>query len=218
VRPSAAESVERQMLESQGGLLEPEPVVEGKEELRGTGVGASKEAYPAGEVVEGRDTGKSPPSFRRAAAHRPHRSQRSQLVPSSKSQELSPVSRSAKQRSASASTRATARRRPFSLPTHLSTSLSSFRSALSCPSLLSLAPTLPVWDSPTTTSEPFALYQIAEHSLILTNSRRETEEYELAPAWKRYTFAGGFIGIAGGLIWWGSVAPGRYVKLSLSST
>lgn len=51
----------------------------------------------------------------------------------------------------------------------------------------------------------------------LADYNKETEEYELAPAWKRYTFAGGFIGIAGGLIWWGSVAPGRYVNLSTFS-
>lgn len=67
VRPSAPAAVEREMLEAQGGLLEPEPVVEGKEGLRGTGVGASKEAYSAGEVVEGRDTGTSPPRIRRAS-------------------------------------------------------------------------------------------------------------------------------------------------------
>lgn len=68
VRPSAPDAVEQEMLQSQGGLLEPEAVVENKEDLRGTGVGASKEAYPAGEVVEGRDTGTFPPSSRRAAA------------------------------------------------------------------------------------------------------------------------------------------------------
>lgn len=54
VRPTAPDALEKDMLDSQG-LTEPEPAVEVDEKLRGTGVGASHEAYPAGEKVEGRD-------------------------------------------------------------------------------------------------------------------------------------------------------------------
>lgn len=163
MRPSTPAAVEREMLESQGVLLEPESVVEGKEELRGTGVGARKEAYPAGEVVEGTDTGTSPPRFRRATAHLSP----SQLPRSSTSPELSLPSRSVKPRSVNASTRATARRRRSTRPTLPSTSLSSSRCASSCPCLPSLEPTLLVWDSPTTTSELLTMSVCAEQLLII---------------------------------------------------
>lgn len=56
VRKSAPEAIEQDMLDSQGGVVEPEPQVgQVEERLRGTGVGASQEAYP-NELVEGRDT------------------------------------------------------------------------------------------------------------------------------------------------------------------
>lgn len=55
----------------------------------------------------------------------------------------------------------------------------------------------------------FALTGADAARVGLADWNSETEEYELAPAWKRYVFAGGFLGVAGGLVWWGSVAPGR---------
>lgn len=52
--------------------------------------------------------------------------------------------------------------------------------------------------------------------LTLFSLDRKTEEYELAPAWKRYTFASGFLIVAVGIVSWGALAPARIVtKLTL---
>lgn len=42
---------------------------------------------------------------------------------------------------------------------------------------------------------------------------RETEEYELAPRWKRYTFASGFAAVSCAVIAFGAIAPGRSVRI-----
>ena len=53
-------------------------------------------------------------------------------------------------------------------------------------------------------------------SLTLLLVDRKTEEYELAPAWKRYTFASGFVVVALGIVSWGALAPARIItKLTL---
>ena len=57
-------------------------------------------------------------------------------------------------------------------------------------------------------------HQVAPRLTIV--SCRATEEYELAPTWKRYTFAAGFAGVGFGVIYYGAVAPGRIVtKLTI---
>lgn len=42
---------------------------------------------------------------------------------------------------------------------------------------------------------------------------REKQVHELAPAWKRYTFATGFAAVAIGATAWGALAPARFVQI-----
>lgn len=67
-----------------------------------------------------------------------------------------------------------------------------------------------VLDSPLGTSKSSSLPRTIHMTDAVEN--REKQVHELAPAWKRYTFATGFAAVAIGATAWGALAPARFVQ------